>query len=99
MWEWRTIARSPVVSSCMADGDEVERLLERGVPEAEVGGRDRRCETVIEGLREAEALVDRVPAELDRDLVGTQPSGVEEAEHLDPVEVVLAEPPELLRPV
>src|SRR6478752_4206743 len=104
MWEWRTIARSPAVSpagapdarSCMTDGDEVQRLAEARAAEAEVGGRDRRGEAVVEALGEAEALVDRVPSEPDRDLVDAQLAGVEEAEQLDPLEVRLAELAELL---
>src|SRR6476619_1678637 len=108
MCEWRTIARSPAMSlpgalpaarSCMADGDEVQRLLEALAAEAEVGGGDRRSEAVVEALGEPEALVDGVPAEPDRDLVDAQLAGVEEAEQLDPLEVRLAERPELLLPV
>src|SRR3954452_6036981 len=108
MCEWRTIARSPAVSppgplaaarSCMADGDEVQRLAEPLAAEAEVGGRNRRGEAVVEALGEPEALVDRVPAEPDRDLVDAQLSGMEEAEQLDPLEVRLAELAELLLPV
>ena len=43
--------------------------------------------------------MDGVPAEPDRDLVDAQLAGVEEAEHLDPLEVALAEPAELRLPV
>ena len=85
--------------SCMADGEEVQRPLEAPAAEAEVGGGDRRREAVVEALGEPEALVDRVPAEPDRDLVDAQLAGVEEAEQLDPLEVRLAELAELLLPV
>src|ERR1044071_8732995 len=99
MWLCRTIARSPAVRSGMAAGDEVQRRVEVPFPESEVGGRDRRREAVVEGFSKAEPLVHPVPAELDRQLVGAQLAGVEEAEQLDPGKVVLAEAAELLRPV
>src|SRR3954454_9006131 len=98
MWLWRTIARSPTPSPSgdTADGEEVEGAVEAPFAQAEVGGGDRRGEAVVEGLGQAEALVDRVPAEPDRQLVDAQLAGVEEAEQLDRVEVRLAERPELL---
>src|ERR1700761_8113480 len=99
MWECRTIARSPSVCSGPADGKEVERAVEVLGREAEVGGGDRRREAVVEGFGQPEALVDAVPAELQRPAVHPQLAGVEEAEDLDPAEVRLAERPELLRPV
>src|SRR5918994_3753615 len=101
MWLCRTIARSPAVplSGGTADGEEVQCLIQRGLLQGEIGGGDRRGEAVVEGPGQAEALVDGVPAELDRQLVGAQLAGVEEAEDLDPVEVRLAERPELLGPV
>src|SRR5262244_1706858 len=104
MWECRTIARSPAVPappplpSGPADGKEVERAVEVLGREAEVGGGDRRRETVVEGLRQAEALVDAVPAQLQRPAVHAQLARVEEAEDLDPAEVRLAELAELRRP-
>src|ERR1700733_11553452 len=105
MWECSTIARSPTLSrrlmpaspSCGAtDGDEVQCRVEVPLPEGEVGGRDRGGEAVVEGLGQAEALVDRVPAELDRQLVGAQLAGVKEAVELDRGEMVPAEPAKLL---
>src|ERR1700679_3846747 len=99
MWECSTIARSPAVGSDMTDGEEVQRRVEVPFPESEVGGGDRRREAVIEGLGQAEPLVDAVPAELEGELVGTQLAGVEEAVELDRGEVVRAEPAELLGPV
>src|SRR5689334_12388606 len=96
MWEWRTIARSPALSSGdMADGEEIQCLVEVSLGELEVRSRDGRGEAVIEGLRQAEALVERIPAELDRDLVGTKLAGVMETEQLDLGEVTLAERAEL----
>ena len=82
-----------------ADGEEVECPVEIALAQREIGGGDRRGEAVIERLGQAERPVHLVPAELDRQLVGAQPAGVEEAEELDPVEVRLAELPELRRPV
>src|SRR5215207_2419492 len=108
MWEWSTIARSPAVPSsgaprpapsCMADGDEVQRPLEAGSAETEVRGGDRRGESVVERLGQAEPSVDRVPAEPDRELVHAQLASVEEAEQLDSPEMGLTQLPELLRPV
>src|SRR3954453_6187991 len=97
MWLCRTIARSPALSSSggTADGEEIQGAVEVFLAKAEVGGGDRRREAVVEGLGQAEALVDRVPAELDRELVCAQLAGVEEAEQLDSIEVGLAERPEL----
>ncbi len=57
----------------------------------EVGGRDRRDEAVVEGLREAKRAVDPVPAEPQRPLVDAQLPGVEDAEHLGAREVRLQE--------
>src|SRR3954452_6042864 len=98
MWLCRTIARSPALSSSggTADGEEIQGAVEVFLAKAEVGGGDRRREAVVEGLGQAEALVDRVPAELDRELVCAQLAGVEEAEQLDSIEVRLAQRPELL---
>src|ERR1700759_1586240 len=110
MCEWRTIARSPAVpapppplpatgaapASGSADGKEVERAVEVPVAQPEVGGGDRRREAVVEGLRQPEALVHRVPACLQRPAVHPQLARVVEAEQLDPAEVRLAERPELL---
>src|SRR3954469_9343907 len=96
MCEWRTIARSPADSSRgMADGEEVQRPVEISLGQLEVRGGDRRGEAVIEGLGQAQRLVHAVPAEPDRELVGAQLAGVEEAEQLDPGEVRLAELAEL----
>src|SRR5262245_35418276 len=99
MWECSTIARSPALSSAMADGEEVQRPVEISRREPEVRSGDRRGEAVVEGLGQPQRPVDAVPAEPDRDLVGTQLAGVEEAEHLDPPEVRLAELAKLRRPV
>src|ERR1700753_1003956 len=113
MWEWRMIARSPAVSappapppatgaapaSGPADGKEVERAGEVPVVEPEVGGGDRRREAVVEGLGQPEALVDAVPAGLQRPAVDAQLARMVQAEQLDPAEVGLAERPELLRAV
>src|SRR3954449_9160481 len=96
MWLWRTSARSPADFSGMTDGEEIQGAVEVLLAQPEVRGGDRRGEAVIEGLGQPQALVDAVPAELDRDLVGAQLAGVEEAEQLDPREVRLAEGPELL---
>src|ERR1700710_1257356 len=96
MWECRTMARSPALSSgAMADSDEVERAVEVALPEGKVGAADRGREAVIEGLAQAHGLVDPVPAELQRQLVSAQLAGVEEAVGLDPREVRLAELAEL----
>src|SRR4051812_31253400 len=83
----------------MADGDEVQRPLQLLPAEPEVGNGDRRGEAVVEAPGQAEALVEGVPAELDRDLVDAQLAGVKQAEQLDPLEVGLAERAELLMPV
>src|SRR3954447_8015542 len=108
MCEWRTKARSPALSrrltgpagSCRAaDGDEVQGALQAVGREAKVRGGDRRREAIVERPGQLQALVHRVPAELDRDLVGAQLASVKEAVELDDVEVVLAERPELLRAV
>src|SRR5436309_13584881 len=96
MWECRTMARSPALSSgAMADSDEVERAVKVAQPEGEVRAVDRGREAVIEGLAQAQGLVDPVPAQLQRQLVGAQLAGVEEAVELDPREVGLAELAEL----
>src|SRR3954451_1483970 len=96
MWECRTIARSPALpSGGMADGEKIQGSVEVAFAQLEVRGSDRRGKAVIEGLGQAQGLVHAVPAELDRDLVGAQLAGVEEAEQLDPVEVRLAELAEL----
>ena len=100
MCEWRTIARSPTTSSArlsrlelgMTDGEEVEGPIEVFIGgDLEVGGRDRRDEAVVEGLREAKGAVDPVPAEPERPLVDAQLPGVEDAEHLGAREVRLQE--------
>src|SRR6188472_1691548 len=96
MWEWRTIARSPALSSGgMADGEEVQGPVEVPLPQLEIRGGDRGREAIVERLGQAQRLVDAVPTELDRELVGAQLASVEEAEHLDPGEVGLAEIAEL----
>src|ERR1700761_6615413 len=107
MCEWRTMARSPTVpaapaprpGSGPADGKEVERPVEVPRLEAEVRRGDRRREAVVEGLGQAEPLVDRVPARLQRPAVHLQLARVVEAEQLDPAEVGLAELAELRGPV
>src|SRR5436190_22130605 len=100
MWECRTIARSPAVpSGGMADGEEIQGPVEIGLPQPEVRGRDRRREAVVEGLGQAQRLVDAVPAEPQGDLMGAQLLRMEEPEQLDPREARLAELAELLRPV
>src|SRR3954449_13091589 len=92
MWECRTMARSPAVSSeDMADSDEVERAVEVALPEGKVGAVDRGREAVVEGFAQTQSLADPVPAQFQRQLVGTQLAGVEEAVELDPREVRLAE--------
>ena len=73
--------------SIVADGDEVEGLLEALGAQGEVRRRDRRDEAVVERLRQPGGAVEAVPSEADRGLVHLQLSGVEEAEHLDRVEV------------
>src|SRR6476469_7800643 len=85
--------------SRMANGEKVQCGVEIFFFQAEIRARDRRGEAVVEGLGQAQVLVDAVPAELDRQLVDPQLAGVEEAEHLDPVEVRRAERAELLGPV
>src|SRR3954447_24379976 len=92
MWECRTIARSPAGSgvSGMADGEKVEGAVEVDpvlAPQREVGCRDRRHETVVERLRDAEGRVDAIPSGRDRELVHAELSGVMEAEQLDSREV------------
>src|ERR1700749_692514 len=110
MCEWRTIARSPAVSappaplpatgaapaSGPADGKEVESAVEVPVVEPKVGGGDRRREAVVEGLGQPEALVDTVPAGLQRPAVDAQLARVVEAEQLNPAEVGLAKLAKLL---
>src|SRR3954453_3337333 len=96
MWECRTMARSPALSSgAMADSDEVERAVEVALPEGKVGAVDRGREAVIERLAQAQRLVGPVPTQLQRQLVDAQLAGVEEAVELDPREVGLAEPAKL----
>src|SRR4051794_3701675 len=100
MWECRTMARSPALSSgAMADSDEVERAIEIALPEGEIRAVDRGREAVVEGFAQAQSLVDPVPAQLQRQLMGTQLAGVEEAVELNPWEVPLAELAELGGPV
>src|SRR6185295_9526943 len=100
MWEWRTIARSPALpSGGMADGEEVQGAVETALAQLEIRGGDRGGEAVVERPGQAETLVDRVPTELDRQLMGSQLAGMEEAEQLHFGEVRLAEPAELLRAV
>src|SRR3954451_21394134 len=92
MWECRTMARSPALSSGdMADSDEVERAVEVALPEGKVGAVDRGREAVVEGFAQAQSLVDPVPAQLQRQLVDAQLAGVEEAVELDLGKVRLAE--------
>src|SRR3954452_18840164 len=108
MCECRTSARSPALpprlapfidSSLATDGDEIQCRVQVPFPQSEVGGGDRRREAVVEGLGQAEPFVDAVPTELDRQLVGPQLAGVEEAVELDAGEVALAELAELRCPV
>src|SRR5262245_20796440 len=100
MWECRTIARSPALpSGGMTDGEEVQGAVEIAFAQLEVRGGNRRREAVVEGPGQAEALVYRVPAELDRQLVGAQLAGMKEAKQLDAEEVRLAELAELPRTV
>src|SRR4051812_8338001 len=92
MWECRTMARSPALSSgAMADSDEVERAIEIALPEGEIGAVDRGREAVVEGFAQAQGLVDPVPTQLQGQFVGPQLAGVEEAVELNPWEVRLAE--------
>src|ERR1700759_1816108 len=93
MCEWRTIARSPAVSEPPAPLPATGAAPVSGPAD---GGGDRRREAVVEGLRQPEALVDVVPAGLQRPSVDAQLARVVEAEQLDPAEVRLAERPELL---
>src|SRR4051812_26190930 len=96
MWECRTMARSPALSSgAMADGDEVERAVQVALPEDEIGAVDRGREAVVKRSGEVKRLVEAIPAELQRQLVGPQLAGMEEAVDLDPGEVGLAELAEL----
>src|ERR1044072_3563838 len=99
MWECSTIARSPALSSDMTDGQEVQGPVEVLLLQAEIRGRDGGGEAAVEGLGQAQRLVGVVPAQLDRQLVGAQLADVEEAKQLDPGEVGLAEPAELVRAV
>src|ERR1044072_8156157 len=95
MWLWRTIARSPADSSAMADGEKVQCSVEVLPREPEVRRGDGRSEAVIEGLCQPQRFVHVIPAKLDYDLVGAQLAGVEETEHLKPVEVGLTKLAEL----
>src|SRR5258707_15140616 len=99
MWLCKTIARSPALSSGMADSDEVQCPVEVDLPELEVRGGDRRGEAVVEGLGQMQRLVDAVPAQIDRDFLRPQLAGVEETAQLDLLEMRLAERSELRRPV
>ncbi len=75
-----------------ADGDEVERLVEVGlssIAKREVRCGDRRRESVVERLRDSQALVDAIPAQIERDLMDPQLPRVEEAQDLDAGEVRL----------
>src|ERR1700684_2425455 len=68
------------------DGDEVERLVEVGIclrAQGEIAGCDRRREPVVEGLGQAQARVDRIPAELERKRMVLQLARVEQPVHLD----------------
>src|SRR5690348_7826026 len=97
MWLCRTIARSPAApSGDMTDGEEIECPVEVARPQAEVGARNRGREAVVEGLGQAQRLVDAVPTDFQGDLMHTQLASVEEAQHLDAREVRLAELAELL---
>src|SRR4051794_37875365 len=97
MGERSTIARPPPLSSgAMAYSDEVERAVEVALPEGEVGAVDRGGKAVVKGFTQTQRLVDAVPAQLQRQLVGTQLAGVEEAVELDLREVGLTKRAELL---
>jgi ubiquinone/menaquinone biosynthesis C-methylase UbiE len=70
----------------LANGDEVERLVEVRLarrPQREVACSYRRREPAVEGFREAQAWVDRIPAEFQRHRVRCQLARVEEAVHLN----------------
>ena len=73
----------------MADGDEVQSLVEIRAPQREVASIDARDEAVVERLGDAQGRMDAVPAGMDRELVGTQLAGVEETENLDPAKAGL----------
>src|SRR4051812_41412779 len=96
MWEWRTIARSPALSSGgMTDGEEVQGAVEVALLKLEIRGGDCGREAIVERLGQVQRLMDTIPAELDRELVDAQLASVKEAEHLDPGEVGRAEIAEL----
>src|SRR6476620_118988 len=102
MCEWRTKAKSPTASSAplpgavglregsgMADGDEVEGLVKAGVSQGEVRRGDRGDEAVVERLGDTQRRVDAVPAKADRELVGAQLAGMEQADDFNPREARL----------
>src|ERR1700746_1738162 len=99
MWLCRTIARSPALSSGMTDGEKIQRSVQVAFPQREVRRGDGRREPAVERLGQSQGLVHRVPAELDRDLVQPQLARVEEPQHLDPAEALLAELAKLRRAV
>src|SRR4029453_11053758 len=98
MCEWRTTARSPSRSGT-ADREEVERPIEVGFAQREVGRRDRRHETAIERIGEAQGSMDAVPAETERELVRAQLAGVEQTEDRDVGEGALEQSPVLVQRV
>ena len=61
----------------------------------EIGRGDRRHEAVVERLRDPQRLVDTVPSERERELVGAQLASVEEAVDLDLREMRLEQLPVL----
>src|SRR6185437_15924106 len=82
-----------------ANCDEVERLVEIRLAcraQGEVACGDRRREPAIEGLRQAQARVDPVPAELQRERMYPQLARMEEAIHLDLAKRAAAQCRELL---
>ena len=62
-----------------------------GGAQAEVAGRDRRREPVVEAPCQPQPGVDRVPSEAQRELVDAQLARVEEPVQLDGLEVRTAE--------
>src|SRR2546425_742116 len=69
--------------SSAAHREEVERSVYALGTQRKVARRDRRREAVVERTRQPEPLVDRIPAEPERQLVETELAGVEHAQQLD----------------
>src|SRR5438105_2010580 len=81
-WTWRS-ALLP------AHREQIERAVEVGLAcgaDREVARGDRRREAAVEGARDAESLVHRVPADPQRELVRAQLARVVDAMQLDPRE-------------